>query len=474
MTFSDGKWSYTVEPSDESQWLRTVHAYTINCMLEEIKLTQVNEFDPVVTPLGISNVTTGAISHNHLTLIWDSTYTTKMDASPRQLEKGTGIMYNSSTPGVFRLDDESKQLGFHMSLEPRCRSRINCDSLLPSYSVIGEKQLFVVTYPIPNQNKTTSSRSSPITTIIKPLNQTGPKTPEYINAILTGRIQYLEDVLTSQENEIIRVVKSIQCESRRAKHAQAISTAQYNGWLAAAQLQLPNCTKLTAIGQTVAAIKCAPILANFSAEITSCGPQPRFRDYTINLDGWELVKFSPCYWTTGFVNFNDKPHAFRNNTWQPIEAKIILPQQDLANTFRYDDLKPFEYEHQSNPAYSDSMLNPMNVLADFASTMNEHSAGFFGVNASTKTITVLYTAADKVEVKKVATWWENVKHYTMITIIIIIALVIARFLYAVGVCGMLWEVCCKFPTSPSRSPSQTSLQPIELQHFSRPNQSTNV
>ena len=55
-------------------------------MLEEIKLTQIHESEPVITPLGIANVTTGKILHNHLTLIWDSTYTTRMDADYRQLE----------------------------------------------------------------------------------------------------------------------------------------------------------------------------------------------------------------------------------------------------------------------------------------------------------------------------------------------------------------------------------------------------
>ena len=164
-------------------------------------------------------------------------------------------------------------------------------------------------------------------------------------------------------------------------------------------------------------------------------------ELTINKDGWELVTFGKCYWSIGFVNFNDKPHAYRNNTWQPIEANIVLPQQDLANTFRYADVNPLDYEHRSNPAYTDSMLNPMNVLADFSATMNEHLAGYFGFNDSTKTITVLHAVAEKVAAEHVNTWWKNLKLYTFITVISIIALVIARFLYAIGVCGMLWTGC---------------------------------
>ena len=474
MTLKDDKWSYNVEPKEQSQWMWTTLVFTTNCMLEEITLTQINEFDPIKTPLGVANVTDGTHSHNHLTLIWDATYTTKIDNSPRQLEAGTGLFYNSSTPGIVRLDDEKKQLGFHMRYEPRCQYHTaihsKCtDPKFDAFSVIGESHLFVILYPI--NGSTTVPR--PDYVVIKSLIKTENDSADVINARLNGRIQYLEDVMTSQENEIIRIVNSMQCELRRAAHARAVSTAQYNGWLAASQLKLPKCTKLVATGQTITAIKCKLFIAEFTTEVTSCGPQPRYQSYTINKDGWELVTFGKCYWSIGFVNFNDKPHAYRNNTWQPIEANIVLPQQDLANTFRYADVNPLDYEHRSNPAYTDSMLNPMNVLADFSATMNEHSAGYFGFNDSTKTITVLHAVAEKVAAEHINTWWENLKLYTFITIISIIALVIARFLYAFGVCGMLWTICCKIPHARTTSPNSQQ-QRIELRELIRSNPTISI
>ena len=177
-----------------------------------------------------------------------------MDADYRQLEKGTGIMYNSSTPDVYRLDDATKQLGFHLKSMPRCRSRYHCESILPSYGVIGEDHLFVVIYP--DAYGKTNFDPKQETVFIKPSNETENTTTEYLHAVLNARVQYLEDTIVGQENEIIRVVNSIQCKARRAKHSRAISTAQYNGWLAASQLQLPKCTKLTAFGQTVVATRC--------------------------------------------------------------------------------------------------------------------------------------------------------------------------------------------------------------------------
>ncbi|KZR95881.1 Uncharacterized protein APZ42_010092, partial [Daphnia magna] len=70
--------------------------------------------------------------------------------------------------------------------------------------------------------------------------------PLDINIRQNARIHYLEDTAIRHENELIRVIQSMQCDQRRAKHAQAVSTAQYNGWLAAAQLGLRQCIKLMA------------------------------------------------------------------------------------------------------------------------------------------------------------------------------------------------------------------------------------
>ena len=217
-------------------------------------------------------------------------------------------------------------------------------------------------------------------------------------------------------------------------HAQAISTAQYNGWLAAA-------------GQTAIAITCKPVEVIFSANVTSCGPQPRYKDYTINLDGWELVTFSPCYWTHGFVNFNDKPFAYRNNVWVPIEASVVLPDQKLVNTIRYNDVMFFEYDHQSNPAYSDQILNHMNIMADIAAAMNEHLTVNFSNNHSPSTVNVLMSATERYGF---TSWFESFKIYGFIALLIAGFLIMCRVCYACGCCGLLWKLCCS-PKRPKKN-----------------------
>ena len=278
------------------------------------------------------------------------------------------------------------------------------------------------------------------------------------NLDITAHLQYIRDQLTDHENDLLLAMKGLECDNRRLHHAQAISTAQYNGWLAASHLKLPECTKLSAAGQTVLVVKCNVVEAEFTTEVTACGPQPKFKNFTINLDGWELVKFSPCYWTTGFVNFNNKPYAFRNNSWQPIEATIIVPQRKLSNSFRYEDVTFFDYEHQSNPAYTDTMANHMNIIADIASAMNEHSASNYSENHAPSTLNVLVSAAEK---EGFAAWFESFKIYVFISILIIIFLILLRICYACVCFKIIWNLCCRPPPKPNARPSNKNLQPTQ-------------
>lgn len=90
MTNSDNKWTYNDSPSEDGYWLRTTTVFVINCMFEEITLIQEKESGIIETPLGTANATTGTLSHNHLTVIWDAKYTTAVDHKPRLLETGYG------------------------------------------------------------------------------------------------------------------------------------------------------------------------------------------------------------------------------------------------------------------------------------------------------------------------------------------------------------------------------------------------
>lgn len=463
MTLSDNKWSYNEEPEIVGYWLYTVTVEIINCAVEEISLLQEKEEDDLITPLGSAKATAGTLTHNHLTIVWDAKFTSTVDHKPRLLESGSGQLSRLNQPpktGTFRLQDVDQKLDFHLTYQPRCIiPQPDCVKNKGTYDITGETKLYVII-------KNGSDHYAPPAT--------APKTvfafTKLSNGLARAQFQYLQDQLTDHENDLARAVHNLQCEARRATHAQAISTAQYNGWLAASQLKLPRCTKLIAAGQTVVAVQCRPTNVTFTTEITACGPQPRYQNYTINLDGWELVPFSTCYWTMGFVNFNNLPHAYRDNTWVPIEATVVLPTRDLADSFRYDDVDIFPYEHQSNPAYSDTAMNHMNIIADIAAAMNEHSAGNVSGpgQSSSGSTNLLISASEKLAVNSFSDWFETFKIYGFIALLIIVALLIARGCYAVGLCGVIWTVCCKPPKKPNstRTPrAEPHSTGLELQQF---------
>ncbi|KZS05634.1 Uncharacterized protein APZ42_031125 [Daphnia magna] len=186
MMKSENKWIFNQEPEDVGYWLRTTPVGTVNCMLEEVVLSRIDEEDMINTPLGKANVSHGSLSHNHLTLFWIDTYGKPAGIAIRQLEKGAVFC---SVPSVIK---------------------------------------DIVT-----------KRNDPLD----------------INIRQNARIQYLEDAAIRHENKLIRVIQRMQCDQRRAKHAQAVSTAQYNGWLAASQLGLRQCIKLIAAGNIVSALE---------------------------------------------------------------------------------------------------------------------------------------------------------------------------------------------------------------------------
>ncbi|KAI9553746.1 hypothetical protein GHT06_018996 [Daphnia sinensis] len=295
MTPADGKYVFSQEPQSGGYWMRTVEWEILNCVLEQVQLIQPMADADFATPIGKASATAGVLSHNHLTLVWDTTYTHKIQHETRMIESGFGnLLAKTESEKHFRLIDNDRQLDFHLTLQPPCDHQQYCTNRTTSFKIA----------------------SAAVET-------SAPSGDPEVDTLANK--QYIQDRATDL--------------------------------------------------------------------VTPCGPQPKFNNYTINLDGWELVKYSPCYWTNGFVNFNDKPYAYRNNTWKKIDPNIVLPEHTGAHSFRYDDVKSFNYDHRSNPAYSDNLLNHMNVMADIVAAMNEHPPSDFSLNHRPDTTNVLLTAA---------------------------------------------------------------------------------
>lgn len=153
--------------------------------------------------------------------------------------------------------DNDKQLDFHIISKPRCLApQPHCVMNTNTYDIVGDANIYLM---IKNASAT-SIINEPRT------NQPDGNT--------RAEIQFIRDQLTNNENDLARLTHNMQCDIRKLIHNQAVSTAQYNGWLAASQLNLPRCTKLVALGKSVMLTKCRPRNVTFFTEITSCWPQP--------------------------------------------------------------------------------------------------------------------------------------------------------------------------------------------------------
>ena len=149
---------------------------------------------------------------------------------------------------------------------------------------------------------------------------------------IEAQMQRQADSTADQENRLMKaVLQKLRC-------AQATSRAQYNGWLAAAQLKMPECIQMVAKGPTILVVKFRAINVTFETEITKCGPQLHYKDYTLKIDGWQLIPFSKCNSQNAFINVKGTPYTYGNSSWKPIEIVKIRPREKLTSDFKYQDL----------------------------------------------------------------------------------------------------------------------------------------
>ena len=174
------------EPSDETHWYSTTTTTTINCVLEETFLSYDPAEEKITTPLGTAKVQTGYVSHNHLTVIWDTTFPSTVDRKPQLLGSGKGILYTRSVDGILRLHDEEKQLEFHL---------LKCDYPAPCVTnntlfVLSEDHLFI---RITTFYRTKLSRKPP-TFVYHPFTST--------SLDIHLHLQFIRDQLTDDLNEL--------------------------------------------------------------------------------------------------------------------------------------------------------------------------------------------------------------------------------------------------------------------------------
>jgi len=399
------KWALDGPPHIQSSWLQTTTASIVNCHLEEITLETECSNCTISSPLGdIPGNANGTFSHNLVTIVWDNKEKHGRSCDLHTVESGTALLFNTTDSRMMQLRDTKKQLDFLLNTT----DTLFCPDKIPRgirlKPVIGMDNV-AVRYSLTSRNLTGPSKKQTYLTA-RPKGQTAEIQQAEIDA--AGHAQFTRDRVVEIANELARDLRKTQCVMRELAHQTAISTAQHNGWLAASYLDLPICSKLIPIGEDVGIVQCAPKNVSFTTVVTSCGPQPRYQNSTINIEGWELTRFSECYWYSNFVNFNGRAHAFKNGTWSPVMTSIVFQGQKLVNTVPMEVDNALGTLLKLHPAIKSNPMSPAAAVADILAAVQEQNSIDFTSNGHMSGVLVYHLDAPHVSfMARIGHWLSN-------------------------------------------------------------------
>lgn len=431
-------WKLNLEPTGEGRWWSKETYEMINCEVKALNLSRECEKDscPMFTPFGQLNPKLGYKTRNHVTLIWDTAFVMKRSCVVRTIIQGTGYLTKSLDGYQYRLEDPDQEIDFHINAIPtRCDCR-DKSCQLKGHAVKNEPDLMVFL-------SISNSTNMAVETTRKEINRRN-KNLTRVDALinLSAHQQYLLDYETNLINEAAREIRYSQCEIQKLRHDLATTTAQYAPWLSASQMNLPPCKKIAGHGKALAVVTCAPLEVTFNTEITPCGPIPRYKNFTIGPEGWELINYNPCMYGKGQVNFRGKPHYYNGTTWKELVSENIFPDQKLAHTFHYENVRSDLFQPPSNEAYLNLAVDHISAVSEMIAVANEHAAqddkGYtWSVNkgmVGVESVRALTTTT---------TWWGTIKFWSAWILLAALALILMRFLYACGVFGVVWKLCCR-------------------------------
>jgi hypothetical protein len=225
-----------------------------NCQLEEVTLQPECPNCTISLPLGdVPGAVKGSFHHNLVTLVF-GTWKETFPCQVRVVGKIEGMLNKGEHSTTIRVRDSHKQLDFIYS-----SAAVNVCSTarnLSSYNaVLGMEQVIITFQTLPNKIVPTDYfriSGSPKDQHGKPFSLTSHLTRTEIE--YASHTQYSRDLAMEVSNRLAKDILNLQCEQRLTTHQTTISTAQYNGWLAAAYL--PLCSKLIAIRASAVILRC--------------------------------------------------------------------------------------------------------------------------------------------------------------------------------------------------------------------------
>lgn len=422
------KYAYDVLPPLQPVWMKKRWAVAFHCKIAEVALESECDNCTINSPVGtIEFPYNGSVTRNLQTLIWEDAYKEKKPCDLKIAGESVndGLLYKTHDPKVRRLQDRISQTDYLVNVS----KELELCGKSALFSINGmDKILIAVNIPTPELYTSYTSDSTNATgpTAIPLLvevhtngsygsissqNTTERKVPASLAAEIkqAAHHQYTRDLALDQVNRLANEIRRLQCENRKATRNSILLSAKNDGWYAATQLQLPSCSRLTVYGAQVEVARCTPFNVSFGAERTKCGNQPRFMNFTIANNGWQLVPYHPCYWPEpNYVNFNGKTHTYADGEWVPVIATVPTNGRRLVGLATYEADNSLQNFLQMNPAMQNGPLSHASVMADILASIHEHYAEDNSRQLLTANVLIHHGDAPNIDfIAKIGGWVKN-------------------------------------------------------------------
>ena len=279
-------------------------------------------------------------------IIWDGDDVTEKNCTRHLVEVGSGNLTMTDSKNISRLMDPKNELDFMLSdLVP---SEESCfDKNISTHVVLGKPGIHIKVITSGTSKRNVQSE---------------------IN--LTGHLQFMQNSVVDQENKLVQNIRNNYCENQRIKLNQAIGIAQYNGWLGAAILQLPYCTRLIPTAHSAFVQECESKMVRFKTERDKCGAKPTWNNYAISVNGKELTKNEECYWKGSVVTMGTQTYTLINDNWTVIQPSYAINIDRATERIAYRVDNAMDHIFSKDLESDDFVVSHMYAVTDLMAIVN--------------------------------------------------------------------------------------------------------
>ena len=401
-------------------------------MVKEIILEQECENCPIISPLGSlgNNTEAHQAIFSHFTFVWNDFASKTSHCKLHPIAHGNALLYKKQGNKFSRLRGDSKQLDFLLlSPEPS-----PCPALQENFSRLkGSDNIFV--------------------NITSLENDVSDDNIEPISELLTAHMQYEDDRQIDHLYVLAQEIVSLDCQIRRNKVDQLVMTARQDGIIAARQIGLQLCQSVDVNKETAIVFQCNILQVDITVDVTRCGPQPRYKNFSISNNGWSLTPFSSCRFTTGIVPLNDNYYRNSNGTWIAVETNIKLSHQKIIERFGVEVDDALRWIPHGQPSHDLMLTDELNVMSDIISAMQETDISSFTQMIAEDTFWTNPT-------RKIKNWALAITiTFTTTVIFLIIFLVLCRTTICKRLATCIFLTTCPKPSASNDLELQEQLSP---------------